>query len=116
MVRDGVEATDFVFKKVKQGQAPRPEFIILDLNLPKKDGRDVLEEFKKSTETRAIPILVLSTSSSRDDVTRCYELHANCYVTKPGDLAKFNAIMKSVEEFWFTVAELPEARKVIGAN
>lgn len=106
-VKDGELATNYLFQDLKQGKVVRPDLIVLDLNLPRKDGREVLKEIKQDATTASIPVLVLTTSRSRADITHCYALHANCYITKPSDLGRFNAIMKSIEEFWFRIAELP---------
>ncbi|MBI4404836.1 MAG: response regulator [Deltaproteobacteria bacterium] len=105
--KDGEEATDYLFNKVKNKEALSPELIILDLNLPGKDGRKVLEEIKEEPSTRRIPVLILTTSQAAEDISRCYELHANCYITKPSDMMRYNAVMRSIEEFWFSTAELP---------
>ena len=113
-VPDGQAAIDYLFDKVKNQKAPRPELIILDLNLPRKDGREVLKEVKTNADTCGIPILVLTTSRDEEDVRRCYELHANCYITKPIDLSRYNAVMKSLEDFWFSTVELPKPRLVKG--
>jgi len=111
-VGDGEAATRYLFEKVKKGDAPCPELIILDLNLPGKSGKQVLNELKSASETRGIPILIFTTSRDEEDVRRCYELHANCYVSKPTDLARFNTVLKTIEEFWFGIAELPKQRVV----
>lgn len=113
-VRDGDAATNYLFDKVRNGTAERPDLIILDLNLPRKDGRQVLKEIRDAPDVSGIPILIFSTSRDQEDVCKCYELHANCYITKPSDLKNFNAVMKSVEQFWLSTAELPrykEARR-----
>jgi two-component system, chemotaxis family, response regulator Rcp1 len=114
LAKDGQEATEYVFDKVPKGQAPRPELIILDLNLPRKDGRTVLKEIKENKDTRGIPVLILTTSHADEDISRCYEVHANCFVTKPTDLARFNAVMRSIEDFWLSTVQLPEPRLVKG--
>ncbi len=108
-VSDGEEATDYVLKRVKSGAVPAPDLIILDLNLPKKDGREVLREIKQSELSCGIPTLVLTTSRAEEDVRCCYQLHANCFITKPSDLSKFDTIVKSIEDFWFRTAELPKS-------
>ena len=105
--RDGVEALDFLKQVGKFADAPRPDIILLDLNLPKKDGRQVLEEIKRDVNLRAIPVVILTTSKAEEDVLRSYDLHANCYVTKPVDLEKFIVVVKSIDVFWLTVATLP---------
>jgi len=113
-VTDGEKATAHLFQKVKEGVAPRPELIILDLNLPCKDGRQVLEEVKTNPETRTIPVLIFTTSPSSDDVSRCYTLHANSYISKPSDLTRFNDVLKSIEDFWFNIVALPESNSEMG--
>ena len=86
---------------------PRPELILLDLNLPKKDGREVLTEIKTNEELRRIPVVVLTTSRSEEDVLKSYDLNANCYITKPVDLDQFISVVKSINEFWLTIVKLP---------
>jgi chemotaxis family two-component system response regulator Rcp1 len=106
-VKDGVEAMEFLRRNGKYKEVPRPDIILLDLNLPKKDGREVLQDIKNDAELRRIPVVVLTTSKAEEDVLRTYELHANCYVTKPVDLEKFIVVVKSIDVFWLTVATLP---------
>ena len=106
-VKDGVEAMAFLRREGSHAGAPRPEIILLDLNLPKKDGREVLEEIKTDEELKRIPVVVLTTSKAEEDVLRTYNLHANCYVTKPVDLEKFIVVVKSIDVFWLTVVTLP---------
>ncbi len=106
-VKDGVEAMDFLRRKGKYAGVPRPDIILLDLNLPKKDGREVLEEIKTDNDLKRIPVVVLTTSKAEEDVLRTYNLHANCYVTKPVDLEKFMVVVKSIDVFWLTVVTLP---------
>jgi two-component system, chemotaxis family, response regulator Rcp1 len=108
--RDGVEALDFLKRRGRHSGAPRPDIILLDLNLPKKDGREVLAEIKGDEDLRSIPVVVLTTSKAEADVLRSYDLHANCYVTKPVDLDKFIAVIQSIDRFWLTIATLPAAR------
>ncbi|HWA38067.1 MAG TPA: response regulator [Burkholderiales bacterium] len=105
--KDGVEALDFLRRNGKYGAAPRPDIILLDLNLPKKDGREVLSEIKKDDNLKRIPVVILTTSKAEEDVMRTYNLHANCYVTKPVDLEKFIVVVKSIDAFWLTVVTLP---------
>ncbi len=105
--KDGVEALDFLRRHGKYGAAPRPDIILLDLNLPKKDGREVLAEIKKDEKLKRIPVVILTTSKAEEDVMRTYNLHANCYVTKPVDLEKFIVVVKSIDAFWLTVVTLP---------
>ena len=106
-IKDGVEAMDFLYRRGKHAEAPRPDIILLDLNLPKKDGREVLEEIKTDDDLKRIPVVVLTTSKAEEDVLRTYNLHANCYVTKPVDLEKFIVVVKSIDRFWLTVVTLP---------
>ena len=106
-VKDGVKAMEFLRREGKHQEAPRPDIILLDLNLPKKDGREVLQEIKSDQNLRRIPVVVLTTSKAEEDVIRTYNLHANCYVTKPVDLEKFIVVVKSIDMFWLTVATLP---------
>lgn len=107
VVRDGVEAMAFLFREGVFADAPRPDIILLDLNLPRKDGREVLEEIKHDETLRRIPIVVLTTSEDEQDILRSYDLHANCYITKPVDLSRFLTIVKTIENFWFTIVKLP---------
>jgi len=106
-VKDGVEALDFLRRQGKYKEVPRPDIILLDLNLPKKDGREVLQDIKNDVELKRIPVVVLTTSKAEEDVLRTYNLHANCYVTKPVDLEKFIVVVKSIDRFWLTVVTLP---------
>jgi CheY-like chemotaxis protein len=104
---DGVEAIDFLRRRGTHAGAPRPDLVLLDLNLPRKDGREVLAEIKGDPELRTIPVVVLSSSEAERDILRSYELHANCYVTKPVDLDRLIEIVNSIEEFWMTIVRLP---------
>jgi len=106
-MKDGVEAMEFLKRRGKHKDAPRPDIILLDLNLPKKDGREVLEEIKTDDDLKRIPVVVLTTSKAEEDVLRTYNLHANCYVTKPVDLEKFIVVVRSIDRFWLTVVTLP---------
>ena len=106
-VKDGVEAMEFLRREGKYSSVPRPDIILLDLNLPKKDGREVLQEIKSDEQLRRIPVVVLTTSKAEEDVLRTYDLHANCYVTKPVDLEKFMVVVKTIDSFWLTVVTLP---------
>jgi CheY-like chemotaxis protein len=110
VVEDGVEAMDFLRRQGRHADAPRPDLILLDLNLPRKDGRLVLKEIKADESLKRIPVVVLTTSKSEEDVLRAYDLHANCYIAKPVDFNRFMEVVKSVEEFWLTVVKLPEER------
>lgn len=107
-VEDGVEAMDFLYRRDKHADAPRPDLILLDLNLPRKDGREVLEEIKSDETLKRIPVVILTTSSREEDIFRTYNLHANCYITKPVDFNRFMEVVKSIEDFWLTVVTLPE--------
>jgi len=104
---DGVAAMRFLRREDGRANAPRPDLILLDLNLPKKDGRQVLEEIKVDPELRRIPVVVLTTSKAEEDVLRSYNLHANCYVTKPVDLEQFMSVVASIEDFWLCIVKLP---------
>ena len=106
-VKDGVEAMEFLRRQGRYKDVPRPDIILLDLNLPKKDGREVLQDIKNDGELKRIPVVVLTTSKAEEDVLRTYNLHANCYVTKPVDLEKFIVVVKSIDAFWLTVVTLP---------
>ncbi len=108
VVEDGVEAMDFLHQRNGHTDAPRPDLILLDLNLPRKDGREVLREIKADQSLRRIPVVILTTSRSEEDVLRAYDLHANCYITKPVDFNRFMEVVKSVEDFWLTVVKLPD--------
>lgn len=107
VVEDGVEAMCFLRREGQFSGVPRPDLILLDLNLPKKDGREVLEEIKVDNALKMIPVVVLTTSHAEEDIVRSYNLHANCYVTKPVDLDQFIRIVKSIEDFWLTIVRLP---------
>jgi CheY-like chemotaxis protein len=106
-VKDGVEAMAFLRREGKYADVPRPDIVLLDLNLPKKDGREVLEEIKSDEDLKRIPVVVLTTSKAEEDVLKTYNLHANCYVTKPVDLEKFIVVVRSIDVFWLTVVTLP---------
>ena len=106
-VEDGVEAMDFLRRLGKYADAPRPDVILLDLNLPRKDGREVLAELKAQPEFAKIPVVVLTTSKAEQDVLRSYELHANCYITKPVDFTSFLDVIQTIEKFWLAVVTLP---------
>lgn len=108
-VMDGVEAIDFLRRKGRFGDAPRPDLILLDLNLPRKDGREVLAEIKADDDLKSIPVVVLTTSEAEQDIIQSYKLHANCYVTKPVDLDKFIEIVRVMQDFWLSIVRLPPA-------
>ncbi|KCZ71462.1 response regulator with CheY-like receiver domain and winged-helix DNA-binding domain [Candidatus Methanoperedens nitroreducens] len=107
VVTDGVEALDFLHRKGKYANAPRPDLILLDLKLPRKSGQEVLEEIKNDPDLKRVPVVVLTVSSAEKDILKSYNLHANCYIIKPIDLDQFIAIVKQVIEFWFTIVSLP---------
>lgn len=107
MVTDGVEAMAFLRREGRYANALRPDIMLLDLNLPRKDGRELLEEIKNDPSFKLIPVLVLTTSSSHDDIVSSYARHANSYITKPADMDEFLEVVKSVESFWFDIAKLP---------
>ena len=107
VVEDGVQALAFLRREGVYADAPRPDLILLDLNLPRKSGREVLAEIKEDDALKAIPVVVLTTSQADQDVVLAYSLHANCYISKPVDFRQFLAVIKSIEEFWLTVVKLP---------
>ena len=107
VVPDGVEAMEFLRKRGPYVNAPRPDLILLDLNLPRKNGREVLHEIKTDQALRRIPVMVLTTSNAEEDLTSAYNLHANCYITKPLDLEQFMTVVRSIEHFWFHIVTLP---------
>jgi CheY-like chemotaxis protein len=104
---DGIEAMAFLRREGQYADAPRPDLILLDLNLPRKDGRQVLVEIKESLALMTIPIVILTTSASEEDVLRSYRLHANCYISKPVDLDGFLKVIKSIDNFWLSIVKLP---------
>jgi len=106
-VVDGEEAMAFLRKEGKYSKVPRPDLILLDLNLPKKDGREVLAEIKNDDKLKRIPVVVLTISSAEEDILKSYNLHANCFITKPIDLSQFMKVVRSVEDFWLTIVKLP---------
>ena len=106
-VRDGVEAMEFLRREGKYGDVPTPDIILLDLNLPRKDGREVLAELKGMPRLKNIPVVVLTTSDAEQDILMSYNLHANCYITKPVDLEKFIEIIHGIENFWLSIVKLP---------
>jgi CheY-like chemotaxis protein len=107
VVEDGVAALDYLHQRGQYAQAARPHLVLLDLNLPKKNGREVLAEVKSTDRLKAIPIVILTTSQAEEDVLRAYNLHANCYITKPVDFTQFTNIVKTIEDFWLTIVTLP---------
>jgi len=107
IVRDGAEALSFLQRTDRFSAAPRPDLILLDLNLPKKDGREVLAELKNAPAFKSIPIVILTTSSAEEDIRHTYNHHANCYITKPADLDEFIDVVKQIEQFWLSIVQLP---------
>jgi chemotaxis family two-component system response regulator Rcp1 len=107
VARDGQEAMAFLMREGEYANAPRPDLILLDLNLPKKDGREVLKEIKEDLTLKIIPVVILTTSASEADILRSYSLHANCYITKPVSLDGFLTVVKSIDNFWMSVVKLP---------
>jgi CheY-like chemotaxis protein len=110
VVSDGEEALAFLRQQGQYAKVPRPDLILLDLNLPKKDGREVLREIKQEEDLKRIPVVVLTISTAEKDILKAYNLHANCYVNKPVDFGQFTDVVKSIEDFWFTVVKLPRGR------
>ena len=107
VVEDGAEALAYLRKNGKFKDANRPDLILLDLNLPKKNGREVLAEIKQDINLKQIPVVILTVSKAEEDVLKTYELHANCFITKPVDLEQFIKVVKSIEDFWFSIVKLP---------
>ena len=107
VVGDGIEALEFLRHEGPYAKVPHPDIILLDLNLPRMDGRELLAEIKSDPDLRRIPVVILTTSKAEEDIIKSYDLHANCYITKPVDLDQFIKVVKSVEEFWFTIVKLP---------
>ncbi len=110
VVEDGVQAMEFLRRQGDYAQAPRPDLILLDLNLPRKDGREVLAEIKADATLKTIPVVVLTTSQAEQDVLQAYANHANCYISKPVDFRQFMEIVKAVEGFWLTIVKLPPGK------
>jgi two-component system, chemotaxis family, response regulator Rcp1 len=107
VVENGIEAMAFLRKEGKYANVPRPDIILLDLNMPKKDGREVLQEIKSDPDLKCIPVVILTVSQAEEDILKTYNLHANCFISKPVDLDQFIKIVKSLEDFWFTIVKLP---------
>jgi len=107
IAKDGVEALAYLRREGSHASANRPDLILLDLNLPRKDGREVLAEIKEDPVLRRIPVVVLTTSKAEEDILRTYDLHANCYITKPVDLEQFISVVRSIDDFWLSVVRLP---------
>ena len=106
-VSDGVEAMTFLRREAQHAEAPRPDVILLDLNLPRKDGREVLAEIKTHDSLKRIPVVVLTTSQAEEDILKAYHLNANCYIAKPVDLEQFMKVIKTIKDFWLTIVKLP---------
>jgi chemotaxis family two-component system response regulator Rcp1 len=107
IVKNGVEALAYLRREGEYANAARPDLILLDLNLPKKDGREVLREIKEDQDLGRIPVVILTTSQAEEDILRTYDLHANCYISKPVDLEQFTQVVQSIEFFWLTIVKLP---------
>lgn len=107
VVMDGMEALDFLQRKGDYVQVPRPDLILLDMNLPKMDGKEVLAEIKSDSDLKRIPVIILTTSSANQDILKSYDLHVNCYIIKPIDLDRFTAAIKSIADFWLNIVKLP---------
>lgn len=111
VVEDGMEALAFLHREGKYADAHRPGLILLDLNLPKKDGRDILADIKTDEDLKRIPVVILTTSHSEEDIIKSYDLNANCYITKPVEFDKFVGVVKSIEDFWLAIVKLPEGKR-----
>jgi chemotaxis family two-component system response regulator Rcp1 len=107
VTKDGVQALAFLRREGEYANAPRPDLIMLDLNLPRKDGREVLKEIKEDEMLKRIPVVILTTSKAEEDILKSYSLHANCYVTKPLAIEQFITVVQAIETFWFTIVKLP---------
>ena len=112
VVKDGEEAMDFLHQRGKNSESPRPDLILLDLNLPKKDGREVLSEIKTDPKLMTIPVVILTTSASDLDIEHSYAHHANCYIAKPVDLEGFLTVVRSIDDFWLTLVKLPSVKSL----
>jgi chemotaxis family two-component system response regulator Rcp1 len=108
VVRDGITAMNFLYKKGEYKNAPKPDLVLLDLNLPRKDGREVLVEIKENEDLKSIPVVILTTSSAKEDIIKTYSNYANCYITKPVDFDQFLRVINSIEDFWLKVVKLPK--------
>ncbi|HXJ61761.1 MAG TPA: response regulator [Verrucomicrobiae bacterium] len=106
-IPDGIDALAYLRREGKHERAPRPDLILLDLNLPRKDGREVLSEIKGDDKLKCIPVVILTTSQAEEDVLKAYHLNANCYISKPVDLDQFIRVVKTIEDFWLTIVKLP---------
>lgn len=115
-VTDGVEVMDFLRNRGNHKDKPRPDLILLDLNMPRKDGLRTLQEIKEDPDLKRIPVVILTVSSAEEDILKSYNLHANSYVTKPLDLDEFAKVVKGIEDFWFTIVKLPPGKEVSGTR
>ena len=111
VVKGGVQAIAYLRGRGQFADATRPDLILLDLNLPRKDGREVLAEIKEDDDLKRIPVVVLTTSQAEQDILRAYDLHANCFITKPADLEQFLKVVRTIEDFWLTIVKLPKERR-----
>jgi two-component system, chemotaxis family, response regulator Rcp1 len=116
LASDGERALDFLFRRGDYQQAPTPDLILLDLNLPRRNGREVLAELKNHPELCRIPVVILTTSQAEEDVVRAYQLHANCYISKPVDFEQFIKVVRCIDEFWLTVVRLPPGSQTGGTG
>lgn len=107
IARDGIEALQYLHREGKFAGKPRPDLVLLDLNLPRLDGRDVLRKIKEDDDLKRIPVVILTTSDAEQDILNSYDLHANCYITKPVDLEQFSKVVHCIEDFWFSIVKLP---------
>jgi two-component system response regulator len=107
VAEDGVEAMDFLYQRGEYADAPRPDLILLDLNMPRKNGQEVLAEIKSDADLKHIPVVILTTSTSREDIVKAYSHHANCYISKPVDFNDFSGVVQTIQDFWFYVVTLP---------
>lgn len=110
IVHDGIEAMDYLFQRGKYSNASTPSLVLLDLNMPRKNGMEVLAEMKEHASLRHIPVVILTTSQAEEDIIKSYELHANCYISKPVGLEAISKVVRSIEEFWFGIVKLPPSR------
>jgi chemotaxis family two-component system response regulator Rcp1 len=104
---DGIEAMEFLHQRGKYSEAPRPDLIVLDLNMPRKNGQEVLAEIKADDDLKHIPVIILTTSKSKEDISKSYGLHANCYISKPVDFDEFTQVVQTIQDFWFSTVTLP---------
>jgi CheY-like chemotaxis protein len=111
IVKNGVDALDYLYKKGKFKDSPKPDLILLDLNLPKKDGLEVLSEIKTKEDLKTIPVVILTTSDTEEDIIKSYQLHASCYINKPIDLKEFLRVVKTFGDFWLSIVKYPDKKK-----